>query len=813
MQSEQWRVGDLVLDAGRLQVTRGDQPIKLTRLSFDLLLALARAAPNVLSNDDLMSEVWPGMVVSPETVAQRVKLLRNALGDRSAEPRYIASRRGSGYCLVADAVRIDGQSSSSQSDNGSTLPMEPVDTPARHRRRAMLATIIAGCMLLAGLLSYFVDYERVVDAGIEQQAQPTVPNTSQAERTVAVLPFKYLGPDQADDYLAQALSEIVLDRLATVQGLTVIARESALRARNETDDARRLGERLHAGYLVDGSIQREADRLRVAVRLVSSRDQVQLWSRSFDRPATALFALQDDIAGQLTETLRARISGLRPSSGEQRSTNSTDAYLAYLRGRTLMGRYTVTEALAAAEQFEKAIDYDAGFATAYAALFDARMQAASLQQEDLIQARLRYRPLLERALALDPESGAAAFAQAVWDDLWDEQREALFRKAIALEPGDSRALTVFAEFLDFADGNVDRRQPTYGFSAQWCFGTPTGCPPPNPAHLAEAEDLLERAIQIDPLSPRAYFKRIGRRWLMEGLAIEEPMRELLQMDPRFYPVLQRVGRSQWIVHDSPADGIVFMERAIAVDPPNPWARNIAAAIYLDLDDPEAAQEVANGAPASAVTASVALAAFAGDVHAAGVAALDEHIMTFGVYDSWESIPALRDAALQTRDFETAKRLLRSRFNIPANGPVKVSVINFKAYVALAHLELIQGHHQAARDMLRAVIGWIDANPQYGSVFRLRYRAEAQMLLGEREQALRDLKDAFVTDRDHVEWWYTLRRDPIWNAVRQTPDFQVIQADANAFLARERAKLEEFRRRGEVPRRPARNPDASGMASS
>ena len=73
----------------------------------------------------------------------------------------------------------------------------------------MLATIIAGCMLLAGLLSYFVDYERVVDAGIEQQAQPTVPNTSQAERTVAVLPFKYLGPDQADDYLAQALSEIV----------------------------------------------------------------------------------------------------------------------------------------------------------------------------------------------------------------------------------------------------------------------------------------------------------------------------------------------------------------------------------------------------------------------------------------------------------------------------------------------------------------------------------------------------------------------------------------------------------------------------
>ena len=102
---EAWRVGDLTIDVGQQRVVRAGADIALPKLSFDLLLALARRSPNVVSSDELMSLVWPKLVVGPETVVQRVKLLRQALEDRSDDPRYIVALRGRGYRLVAPAQR------------------------------------------------------------------------------------------------------------------------------------------------------------------------------------------------------------------------------------------------------------------------------------------------------------------------------------------------------------------------------------------------------------------------------------------------------------------------------------------------------------------------------------------------------------------------------------------------------------------------------------------------------------------------------------------------------------------------------------
>src|SRR5262245_3605902 len=102
-----YRVGDLIVDVGRVRVTRGDAELPLTRLSFDLLVALVEASPNLVTLDDLMHEVWPGQVVSSETISQRVKLLRIALSDEPRRPRYIVGVRGRGYRLSDTAVRID----------------------------------------------------------------------------------------------------------------------------------------------------------------------------------------------------------------------------------------------------------------------------------------------------------------------------------------------------------------------------------------------------------------------------------------------------------------------------------------------------------------------------------------------------------------------------------------------------------------------------------------------------------------------------------------------------------------------------------
>ena len=277
---------------------------------------------------------------------------------------------------------------------------------------------------------------------------PQTPNTDDpALRTVAVLPFKNLSADSADVAIALGVPDIVLDRLTTVEGLTVVARDSAFRAGEDSTDPAEISQRLRAAFLVDGTVQRSGKIVRVTARLVDARAGQTLWSTRYDRPIEDLFAMQDGIATQVAAALHDRISGMRAPDAAAAPTRDIEAYLAWLRGRTLIGRYTAAKADAAAAEFEQAIARDPGFAAAHVALYDARMQAASLRFEDTETARRSNRPLLERALALDPRSGAVLFARAMWEDLDDETRESTFREAARRDPGNSRGLTSFGVFL------------------------------------------------------------------------------------------------------------------------------------------------------------------------------------------------------------------------------------------------------------------------------------------------------------------------------------------------------------------------------
>jgi hypothetical protein len=137
-----------------------------------------------------------------------------------------------------------------------------------------------------------------------------------------------------------------------------------------------------------------------------------------------------------------------------------------------------------------------------------------------------------------------------------------------------------------------------------------------------------------------------------------------------------------------------------------------------------------------------------------------------------------------------------------DGPVRIDLGNFRTWVLLAHLQLLQGHTARARSILESVVAWIDADRVYGPVYNLRTRAQAIMLLGRREDALRDLAASLRVDHDHVEWWYTIDRDPIWDDVRDTPAFRRLAAEARHFASGERAAVDAMRGRGEIPRRPA-----------
>jgi TolB-like protein len=709
------------------------------------------------------------------------------LDDRAAEPRYIAAMRGRGYRLVAESVRIDPATHDAATLAGN------LDSPRRVPDRWRM---IGSLLIVLALISVLGVWT------LQRRGSPAEPAMMGAKdpslRTVAVLPFQNLSHDAADVVIALGVPDIVLDRLGSVAGLTVVARESAFRAFEASSDPTVIGRTLHAAFLVDGTIQRSGTMLRVTARLIDARTQRQLWSTRYDRPVEDLFAMQDGIAEQVAAALNDRISGLGAPAGAEAPTQDIEAYLAWLRGRSLVGRYTAAKADAAAAEFEQAITRDPGFAAAYAALYDARMQAASLRYEDTDTARRRNRPLLDRAQALDADSGAVLFARAMWDDVDDQAREATFRAAARQDPNNSRGLTAFAGFLDLISNRVSAAK----LRGLGLFPAHYGPPlPRGDARDLEATRLLGRAMTIDPMSAVARFQQIDRAHSGRESA-QLLIQEFLTDHPDYYPALHRLARYRWLFHDSPSQAIALIEKAIAADPQNPLARKSAATYYLDVSDPAAAADVAAGTAISAAAAAPALELHAGNWRAAGLAAQRDDSFTFDVFEAHGSPEALRDMALHTRDYATAESLLCMRYAMSLQGPVRIDLANFRTWVLLAHLQLQQGHAARARQILESVIAWIDADRVYGPVYNLRTRAQALMLLGRREDALENLRTSFQVDHDRVEWWYTIERDPIWKDVRDDPEFRAFLTEARRFASEELAAVEVLRSRGEIPRRPA-----------
>lgn len=312
-----YTVGDLTVDEGQSRVTRVGVDLPLPKLSFDMLVALGRAAPNVVSLDTLMDQVWPGLVVSLETVSQRVKLLRDALGDDPKNPRYIVGVRGRGYRLcvsvVASAPLIPEQ-------DVSTAPtLIPLISPApRHSfRRVIAATIGAAAIVVTALLWWMISGAR------SDPSSDRVVVTAAPPRSIAVLPFENLSNSPADHAMSLGVPEAVLHQLASLNELIVVARTSSF-AYHGDQDARTIGRELNTRYLLEGSVQSASGRLRVTTRLVDTVSGTDVWSMRFDRAREDVFALQDEIATQVARALQLSLDDASGKLARQDTQNGNE---------------------------------------------------------------------------------------------------------------------------------------------------------------------------------------------------------------------------------------------------------------------------------------------------------------------------------------------------------------------------------------------------------------------------------------------------------------------------------------------------------
>lgn len=411
-----FRVHDLVVDLVRQRVTRGDQEIHLPKLSFDLLAALVRAAPELVSVDALMSAVWPKLVVGPETVAQRVKLVRAALGDDSKQPRYIAGVRGRGYRVVAPVTPLAAVPPLPRLTQAAPpeLPASqpPAAATAKRPRLAWRRPIAAALAVLA-----------VAAAGFAWLSGPADRPEAGGPR-IAVLPFENLSPDAKDAFFADGMHHEVIAALARrAPSAGVIARSTMMTYRDRPRArASEIAADLGVTHVVETTVSRDGDNVRLNVSLIDARSDTSLWSQAYAQTLADAVSLPSEVSGDIAAQLTLGSRAAADGSGT-RVPAAYDAYLTGLVARgAAAGPFATVAVLDSIESsFAKAIELDPAFADAYAERAALRLAKVAINADTSDAQIERARQDLAAAERLAPAAPKTLAARAwylMWVD-WD----------------------------------------------------------------------------------------------------------------------------------------------------------------------------------------------------------------------------------------------------------------------------------------------------------------------------------------------------------------------------------------------------------
>jgi TolB-like protein/DNA-binding winged helix-turn-helix (wHTH) protein len=283
--SKTLRIGDWFVNPLSGEIARGEERIRLEARTMRLLLCLAESPGEVVSIDALLSQVWAGVVVTLDSVYQAVAALRRLLGDDAKQPAYIVTVPRLGYRLVAPVEPQVG------------VPAGP--RPARPISR-MYAGLAVGILLVVGGVTYYWIAGRTATGEAAAAAMP-------AAKTIAVLPFLDLTDGMNEEPFADGMTEELIHKLSKVQGLRVPAPTASFYFKGKQLPLAEIARSLGVNYVLDGSVRKSGDTLRVAARLVRADDGYVVWSESYDRPLDDKLRVQDDIAGEVTSALRTSI--------------------------------------------------------------------------------------------------------------------------------------------------------------------------------------------------------------------------------------------------------------------------------------------------------------------------------------------------------------------------------------------------------------------------------------------------------------------------------------------------------------------------
>jgi len=397
----------------------------------------------------------------------------------------------------------------------------PVPAPPPTRRNYLVAGTAIAALVVVGATIVFLIKRNDSRAVAEHKATPAVKATI-PEKSVAVLPFENLTSDKENAYFADGIQEEILTRLAKIADLKVISRTSTLQYKSAPENLSQIAQQLGVAHVVEGSVQKSGEAVRVNVQLINALTDGHLWAETYDRKLTDAFALETDIAKAIADKLQARISGRESDAISKHPTEDSEAHQLYLKGRYFWNKRSADGLRTSINYFSQAIEKDPAYALAYAGLADAYGILPNYSRTPGPEAYPKSEAAAVKALELDDGIAEAPIALAnvrLWHR-WGNGAEAEFRKGLQLDPNYSTGHQWYSIYLsvtgraDEAIAEMERARELDPFSI--IINTELGCPYLYSKRYARAIEYFRKAVEMDPNFPFAHFAlaeaydRVGR---------------------------------------------------------------------------------------------------------------------------------------------------------------------------------------------------------------------------------------------------------------------------------------------------------------
>lgn len=493
---------DFELDPGAFELRRAGSVVRLERIPLRLLLFLVERRERAVTREEILESIWGKDVFldADNSINTAVRKIRQALKDDADNPRFVRTVPGRGYRFAAEVMATPQPPSPAPPAVTSDTADTPIPVTAARPATRMSKWIVWTGLAVVLLVTFLVLRPRLLTPS------PAKP----AKLMIVVLPFVNLNNDPQEEFFADGMTEEMITQLGSLdpERLGVIARTSAMQYKGAHKDVEQIAKELGVNYLLEGSVRREGERVRVTAQLIQASDQTHLWAGDFDRDQSGVLKLQSDVALAISSKIELTLSPPARARLKEAPTVNPAAHEAYLQGLHDWELRTKPGLERAIAEFQHAIAIDPNYAPAYGALARAYSLATVVGAMSPMECMPKTREAALRAIALDPSLTAGhttlGFVKAHYEFDWPgAQRE--FLRALDLNPNDAYAHLFYSN----------------------SYLSPHG-------RHAEAIEEMQKAIAIDPFSaPIQSFMGRTYIWSRENDTALAQFRKCAEMFPGF----------------------------------------------------------------------------------------------------------------------------------------------------------------------------------------------------------------------------------------------------------------------------------------